>query len=74
MCGVTLGTTNADAKKSNDFKNGGKRTSTMLPLAVSLPIIVFVDMFSVALVVPLLFQYYKKAGIVSSTQRELLSS
>eukprot|EP00536_Pseudo-nitzschia_multiseries_P006505 jgi/Psemu1/296264/fgenesh1_pm.139_\ len=31
-------------------------------------------MFAVAQVVPLLFQYYKKAGIVSATQRELLSS
>ena len=44
------------------------------PPAVSLPILVFIDMFAVALVVPLLFQYYKKAGVVSATQRELLSS
>lgn len=46
----------------------------MLPPAVSLPILVFIDMFAVAQVVPLLFQYYKKAGVVSATQRELLSS
>jgi MFS family permease len=41
---------------------------------VSLPILVFIDMFAVALVVPLLFQYYKYAGVTSATQRELLSS
>lgn len=41
---------------------------------VSLPILVFIDMFAVALVVPLLFQYYKQAGVTSATQRELLSS
>jgi MFS family permease len=31
-------------------------------------------MFAVALVLPLLFQYYKHAGVTSATQRELLSS
>jgi MFS family permease len=41
---------------------------------VVLPILVFVDMFAVSLVVPLLFQYYKLAGVISATQRELLSS
>jgi MFS family permease len=50
------------------------RGSSAFPLAVSLPILVFIDMFAVALVVPLLFQYYKKAGVVSATQRELLGS
>lgn len=33
-----------------------------------------IDMFSVSLVVPLLFQYYKFAGVTSASQRELLSS
>jgi MFS family permease len=33
-----------------------------------------IDMFSVSLVVPLLFQYYKAAGVTSASQRELLSS
>jgi len=67
---------NVDAKRSNDLKNDGlrKRGSITFPPAVSLPILVFIDMFAVALVVPLLFQYYKKAGVVSATQRELLSS
>jgi len=36
--------------------------------------LVLVDMFSVSLVVPLLQQYYKNAGITSASQRELLSS
>ena len=59
--------------------NDGERKSVAavkspLPPTVSLPILVFIDMFAVALVVPLLFQYYKKAGVTSATQRELLSS
>jgi MFS family permease len=40
----------------------------------ALPFIVFIDMFAVSLVVPLLFQYYKQAGINSASQREWLSS
>lgn len=46
----------------------------ILPLTVSLPILVFIDMFAVALVVPLLFQYYKTAGITSASSREFLWS
>lgn len=66
----------SDTNRSNDTKSNGSKTieKTAFPPAVSLPILVFVDMFAVALVVPLLFQYYKKAGVVSATQRELLSS
>ena len=41
---------------------------------VTLPLLVLIDMFAVSLVVPLLFQYYKQAGITSANQRELLSS
>jgi len=33
-----------------------------------------IDMFSVALVVPLMTQYYRNAGVSSASQRELLSS
>ena len=40
----------------------------------SLPVLVLIDMFAVSLVVPLLFQYYKAAGVTSASQRELLSS
>lgn len=39
-----------------------------------LPILVLLDMFAVSLVVPLLFQYYKAAGVASAGQRELLTS
>lgn len=65
-----------DTKRSDGLKSDEKKTEgyNVLPPAVSLPILVFIDMFAVALVVPLLFQYYKKAGVVSATQRELLSS
>jgi hypothetical protein len=45
-----------------------------IPPTLSLPILVFIDMFAVSLVVPLLFQYYKNAGVTSANQRELLSS
>ena len=49
-------------------------TTLLLPPTVSLPLLVMIDMFSVSLVVPLLFQYYKTAGVTSASQRELLSS
>ena len=39
-----------------------------------LPILVFLDMFCVSLVVPLLFEYFKDAGVTEASQRELLSS
>lgn len=75
---------NSDIQESNkesisSHASDGERKTTLagkgpLPPAVSLPILVFIDMFAVALVVPLLFQYYKKAGVASATQRELLSS
>lgn len=45
-----------------------------LPPTTTLPLLVLVDMFAVSLVVPLLFQYYKTAGVTSAAQRELLSS
>jgi hypothetical protein len=43
-------------------------------LSKLMPLLVFVDGFSVSLVVPLLHQYYKRAGVTSATQRELLAS
>jgi len=51
-----------------------KKDRRGLSPTVSLPILVFIDMFAVSLVVPLLFQYYKNAGVTSANQRELLSS
>lgn len=41
---------------------------------LSLPLLVVVDMFAVSLVVPLLHQYYRAAGVTNARQRELLSS
>ena len=46
----------------------------MPPATTILCVLVIIDMFAVALVVPLLHQYYKNAGIHSASQRELLSS
>jgi hypothetical protein len=68
---------NVDVYDGFDCKTAIANDSTKTILfspVVSLPILVFVDMFAVALVVPLLFQYYKHAGVTSATQRELLSS
>ncbi|GKY94825.1 hypothetical protein MPSEU_000447700 [Mayamaea pseudoterrestris] len=45
-----------------------------IPPTKSLVILVFIDMFAVSLVVPLLFQYYKAAGIQRADQREWLGS
>ncbi|KAL7549361.1 hypothetical protein ACHAWF_012632 [Thalassiosira exigua] len=43
-------------------------------LSHTLCALVMIDMFSVSLVVPLLHQYYKNAGVQSASQREMLSS
>jgi len=48
--------------------------SLLLHPTFSLSLLVMIDMFSVSLVVPLLAQYYKNAGVSSASQRELLSS
>lgn len=45
-----------------------------VPPTISLPLLVMIDMFAVSLVVPLLFQYYKTAGVNQAGKRELISS
>jgi MFS family permease len=47
---------------------------TRIPVTTSLPILVFLDSFAVSLVVPLLFQYYRAAGVTQAKHREYLSS
>lgn len=51
-------------------------TSTEPPVLITtyLPILVFLDVMGVTLVIPLLQQYFKDAGIVHATQREMLNS
>jgi MFS family permease len=46
----------------------------LLHPTISLPLLNMIDMFAVSLVVPLLFQYYKHAGVTNASHRELLSS
>ncbi len=58
----------------NSHPRTSQLSNSIFSPVVALPIIVFIDMFAVALVVPLLFQYYKLAGVTSATRRELLSS
>jgi MFS family permease len=68
---------NNDQQASNGNEDGNswrQRHVWLFSPLVHLPVLVFIDMFAVALVVPLLFQYYKLAGVTSATQRELLSS
>jgi len=45
-----------------------------LILQIYLPFLVFLDVMSVTLVIPLLHQYYKDAGMIHTTQREMLNS
>jgi len=52
----------------------GSRKRWLLHPTLTLSLLVMIDMFSVSLVVPLLTQYYKNAGVSSASQRELLSS
>jgi predicted MFS family arabinose efflux permease len=67
----TSSSRNSQRQKAVLFSN---KYARVLPLTVSLPLLVFVDMFAVSLVIPLLFQYYKAAGISSANQREFLQS
>lgn len=60
---------NAETPKAKD-----KTSAQGIPPTTALPVLVFIDMFAVSLVVPLLFQYYKNAGVTSAYERELLSS
>lgn len=50
------------------------RSVECLSPSTMLLLLVLIDMFAVSLVVPLLFQYYKSAGVNDAGQRELLSS
>jgi Major Facilitator Superfamily len=49
-------------------------TQRLYPVTTTLPLLVGIDMFAVSLVVPLLFQYYRAAGIHSAGPREILAS
>jgi len=57
-----------------DITETKEKWNAAVPPTVSLPLLVMIDMFAVALVVPLLHQYYRTAGVTSANQRELLSS
>lgn len=61
--------TSTTGSQENDGAPGGRMSPTNV-----LCLLVMLDMFSVSLVVPLLHQYYKSAGISSASQREMLSS
>jgi hypothetical protein len=61
-------------KEQPSHHDSNEQRILLLPLTTSLPILNLIDMTAVALVVPLLIQYYKAAGITNASQRELLSS
>jgi hypothetical protein len=80
---MELGETEGENHESSDENDGpaikpilySSNSKALLPPTQSLPLLVFIDMFAVSLVVPLLFQYYyQNAGVTSANQRELLSS
>ncbi|KAL9186198.1 hypothetical protein ACHAXT_005436 [Thalassiosira profunda] len=68
----------SSASSSDGACHAEKSQRSMRPPLISptttLCLLVCIDMFSVSLVVPLLHQYYKNAGVHSASQRELLSS
>ena len=59
--------------EKNNFYHDEAKTLILHP-TTSLPILNTIDMLSVALVVPLINQYFLDAGVTSASQRELLSS
>jgi len=67
----TVGLLNYDEEEDENQKSND---SFIIHPTTSLPILNMIDMFSVALVVPLLNQYYQDAGVTSASLRELLSS
>jgi len=77
----TEATTSTSSCISSSTSAGGQENDVLVsapggrfsPTTV-LCILVMLDMFSVSLVVPLLHQYYRAAGISSASQREMLSS
>lgn len=67
----TIAFLNYDEDEAENQKNND---SFIIHPTTSLPILIMIDGFSVALVVPLLNQYYQDAGVTSASLRELLSS
>lgn len=65
-------TCSADALSSKHLTS--QPTTRVISPPMTLCTLVMIDMFAVSLVVPLLHQYYKSAGIQSASQREMLSS
>mmetsp|Transcript_19307 Transcript_19307/g.41919 ORF Transcript_19307/g.41919 Transcript_19307/m.41919 type:complete len:478 (+) Transcript_19307:199-1632(+) len=70
-----------DATRTKQITDDAKNTDSKHPIrppilstTTTLCILVMIDMFSVSLVVPLLHEYYKNAGVHSASQREMLSS
>lgn len=58
--------------KNSDSKHAPK--SPIISPTTTLCILLMIDSFSVSLVVPLMHQYFKNAGVQSASQREMLSS
>ena len=66
----------SDSSPQQHTNNGAyhRQPKLLLPISWTLSLLVLIDMLAVSLVVPLLFQYYKSAGVDKANQRELLSS
>lgn len=67
-------TQNTEDAEDDRSREGDAASSSSARVRAVLPWLVFADMLSVSLVVPLLHQYYRAAGVVDAAKRELLSS
>lgn len=70
---VVLESSTTPHKQQEDIYHEEAKNLILHP-TTSLPLLNMFDMISVALVVPLLNQYFLDAGVTSASQRELLSS
>ena len=66
--------THSSTQESHDDILNLQAKKLLLHPTTSLPILNMLDMISVALVVPLLGQYFQDAGVHSASEREMLSS
>eukprot|EP00554_Chaetoceros_debilis_P004144 CAMPEP_0194090780 /NCGR_PEP_ID=MMETSP0149-20130528/40559_1 /TAXON_ID=122233 /ORGANISM="Chaetoceros debilis, Strain MM31A-1" /LENGTH=497 /DNA_ID=CAMNT_0038775161 /DNA_START=90 /DNA_END=1580 /DNA_ORIENTATION=+ len=69
----TCSSSSGNADSMTDKESSARHGAPICP-TTSLLLLNLVDMFSVALVVPLLNQYYQDAGVSNASTRELLSS
>jgi DHA1 family tetracycline resistance protein-like MFS transporter len=66
--------TSTEHINNDEERMSSSKSKEWIHPALTLVLLNAIDMFSVALVVPLLHQYFKEAGVTNASLRELLSS